>query len=228
MKKNLLIGLVVMLSLQLKAQDCESYFPLNEGSEVELHSFDAKGKLTGKSIQKLVSKEETADGLEIIVHQTVLDSKDKNQGENDLKYVCSGGTFYIDMNSMMSPQQKEGYEGTNVEVNTENLDIPSNPTVGQTLQDGYIEMKIVSESPVNMSMRIDVTNRKVEAIEDVTTPAGTFKCYKISQDVNTKAGFIKTTVQSISWYSKNAGVVKSESYNKGKLMGKEELASIKN
>jgi hypothetical protein len=67
----------------------------------------------------------------------------------------------------------------------------------------------------------------VDAIEDVTTPAGTFNCVKISYDIETKT-FMTMRASGIEWYAKDVGVVRSESYNgKGKLTGYSVLNDIK-
>jgi len=77
-----------------------------------------------------------------------------------------------------------------------------------------------------MNMTISITNRKVEAVENVTTPAGTFECYKISYDIATKM-MINVKMKGTEWYAKNVGLVKSESYNNdGKLMGSNLLTGL--
>jgi len=78
-----------------------------------------------------------------------------------------------------------------------------------------------------MNITIAITNRKVEAVENVTTPAGTFECYKISYDIDTKMMFT-VKVKGVEWYAKNVGLVKSESYSTdGKLMGSNLLVGVK-
>jgi hypothetical protein len=68
-------------------------------------------------------------------------------------------------------------------------------------------------------MTINITNRKVVGIESVTVPAGTYNCYKITYDIETKLG-IKVSSSAIQWMNKGAGSVKTETYDKkGKLLG---------
>lgn len=69
-----------------------------------------------------------------------------------------------------------------------------------------------------MNMSTTIKNRKVEAIENVTTPAGTFKCFKISYDIVTDTFLKKVTSKAVQWYSENVGMVRTESYGQnGKL-----------
>jgi hypothetical protein len=96
------------------------------------------------------------------------------------------------------------------------------------LQGGQLKIKTLINGTANpmLNQTITVSNRKVEGMEKVTTAAGTFDCVKISEDVEFKT-IIKFQVNTVSWYSKEVGLVKSESYRKGKLMGSTELSSIK-
>ena len=72
-----------------------------------------------------------------------------------------------------------------------------------------------------------ITNRKVEAIETITTAAGTFDCVKISYDVESKMMFT-IKAKGAEWYALETGLVKSESYDaKGKLTGSQELVKLK-
>ena len=71
-----------------------------------------------------------------------------------------------------------------------------------------------------------IYNRKVEAEEEISTKAGTFKCFKISYDILTDA-MIDIKGSAIEWIAKDVGAVRTESYNKkGKLTGYSELVKL--
>ena len=77
-----------------------------------------------------------------------------------------------------------------------------------------------------MNMTTKVYNRKVEAIEKITTEAGTFECYKITYDVFTDA-MIDINTKGIDWIARDVGTVRTENYNKnGKLTGYTELIKL--
>jgi hypothetical protein len=124
------------------------------------------------------------------------------------------------MRSMMSEDQMKSFQNMEVKITGDMLDIPSNPIAGQKLKDGTLNIALSSEGgPAFMNTTITITNRKVEGIETITTPAGTFECVKISYDVETKMLFTIHT-HAVEWYAKNTGMVRSENYNsKGKLDG---------
>ena len=84
----------------------------------------------------------------------------------------------------------------------------------------------MGDSGMNAGMdnQVKIHNRKVTAEEQVTTEAGTFDCYKITYDQTVTMKIMgmerKNNFQGAEWFSKDAGMIKSESYNdKGKLTG---------
>jgi hypothetical protein len=97
-------------------------------------------------------------------------------------------------------------------------------SVGQTLKDGFIEMKVSTQPGFGMNTTITINNRKVESKETVTTPAGTFDCFKISYNINAQTKMMGMNMNNLmkaeEWVSEGVGVVKTSSYNsKGSLMG---------
>jgi hypothetical protein len=78
---------------------------------------------------------------------------------------------------------------------------------------------------MNGHMNIDITNRRVNAKESVTTPAGTWNCFKITYHTKMlmKMGIgIPMNSDITEWYAPGFGVVKSESNGGGT-----EIVSIK-
>jgi translation elongation factor EF-Tu-like GTPase len=92
------------------------------------------------------------------------------------------------------------------------------------------------------TMKYHYKDRKVEAKEKVTTPAGSWDCYKITNRVDVEVDFpgmsdkakkmmetmtnqMKST--GITWFSPDLGIVKMELYQNGKLVSKTEIVSIK-
>ena len=102
-------------------------------------------------------------------------------------------------------------------VMSEDMEFPANLQPGQALKDARVKLS-VRESLTKLSYSICISKRKVEAIEDITSPAGTFSCYKITSDIELKKEGKNLSAKSAEWYAKNVGIVRSESYNpNGKL-----------
>lgn len=72
---------------------------------------------------------------------------------------------------------------------------------------------------LKQSIHMEVTNRKVEARESVTTTAGTWDCYKISYKskitIKTMGIGMPINIDGTEWYAPGFGVVKTESKNGG-------------
>lgn len=223
MKKIGLLILVLSISFTLFSQNCEMFFATEKGVFTEMKSYTEKGKLTGTTRQTITDVANSEKGIIIKVLSEQLDAKDKSLGISELEMRCEGGIFYMDMKNFMS-QGVMGDPNAEMKVDANDLAFPSNLKVGETLPDGNITMSLAAGPiPVNMSIRI--FNRKVEAIENITTPAGAFECYKMTYDMESKMG-MKITSSVKQWYAKNIGAVRTESYDKnGKLMGYSELTA---
>jgi hypothetical protein len=127
----------------------------------------------------------------------------------------------------MSQQSLESYKDMEMKIEGGNLEIPSTMKAGDMLNNGDMKMSFSSSGMTIMNMTINISNRKVDAVENLTTPAGTFECYKISFDAATKM-MVNVKTRGVEWYSKGVGLVKSETYSTdGKLMGSNVLTVFK-
>ncbi|MDD5694252.1 MAG: hypothetical protein PHD61_02970 [Bacteroidales bacterium] len=194
---------------------------------METKSYDAKDKLQGITKMTVLQKQTAGARTSVTTEVKSYDEKEKELMNTQMEVYCEDGVFYIDMKKFLDQKTMESFEGMEVAMETENMEFPSSLQVGQTLKDARITVSASTGGMKLFSMNVWVTNRKVEAIEDITTPAGTFSCYKITSDVETKM-MMKISVKSVEWYAKNMGTVRSESYNeKGKMTGYTVLTDYK-
>lgn len=224
MKKYLLsLAGSVMCLLYGNAQDCTFYFPLKVGTTIELKTFDAKDKVT--SSLKEVVLEQTPSTVKF--NCETFDKNGKSLTKGDFEVKCKDGEFVIDMSSYTRSIDMSAYKDMDVVIETDEMSIPAKPVAGQTLKNGGVTIKVNNGGMTLMNMNVKILNRKVEGFEDVTTPAGTFKCMKISYDIETQMVF-NIKAKGVEWISQTAGLVRSESYNtKGKLQGYTILTSLK-
>ncbi len=220
----LTIVVLLLVSLTVKAQDCKAYMPIEAGTTMQLTHYDKKGKITGVSSQELVAVDKKGSNTTFVVNQKFEDAKEKQVVETELSYRCEDGVFYIDMDGYLDSEQMKAYQDMDIKVTVDEMDIPASFKVGQQLKDGAINMEVTG-APMPFKMTVNVVNRKVEAEEDLSTPAGTFSCIKISQDIITKS-VVKVTVSSVEWYAEGVGLIRSETFRKGKLMGYSELTAL--
>ncbi|TRX70463.1 hypothetical protein [Carboxylicivirga sp. M1479] len=225
MKIVLLSFAFILLASITRAQECKAFIPYEKGTTTELTNYDKKGKELGTVRQELIDVVHNGNTSSYTMHQVIEDAKGKNEPmEANLTFKCVDGVFYMDMSGYLDQQQMNAYEGMEVKVSMKEIDIPASYQVGQNLKDGYVKADITG-SPIPMSFTVNVVNRLVEAEEELTTPAGTFKCVKISQEVNTKS-IINMTINTVEWYAEGVGAVRTETYKKGKLMGYSELTKF--
>lgn len=204
------------------AQDCTFYSPSEPGTELVLTTYSKPGKVKS-SVKQVTAGKKVVDGqtrLDVISES--FDAKGKSLGKGSFEVWCDGGHFYLDMRSMLSSMNLGEMGEAKIEAG--NLEFPASPTPGQQLEDAFIT--VTMQGPIPINVRIDVTDRKVEALEKITTPAGTFDCMKITSVCFTKM-LIKSETEMTDWYAPNVGLVRSETYQRGKLLTFSELTDLK-
>jgi hypothetical protein len=222
---TLIFGCV--LTAGIFAQDCHLYYPAKENTQLEYTQYDKKGKVSGTTRQKITAVKKTAGSLEADISSEHFDAKGKSLGTIQMKARCEAGIFYIDMKNYFNPDSKGSEQDLEMTVEGGNMELPWDLKPGETLKDGDMKISFGSGGMGMMNTTISITNRKVDGVEDVTTPAGTFSCYKISYDISTKM-MITVNMKGVEWYAKDVGLVKSESYSRdGKLMGSSMLTLLK-
>ncbi len=196
MKTTLFTIIFIFSVLIINAQ--ETFFPTKEGMVLTYKSFDKKDKLSGIMKYTIEKVNINGNNIDITYLCESFDNKEKLVFKEEITVHQKGDVMYIDMGNFLNKAafQQEGSIPAEVEVKGNNMEIPLNPTPGQTLPDASIEMAM-KMGIVNMKMSADVTNRKVEGIEDITVSGGTFKSYKFSSDVNTVAMGIKVQAKSV-------------------------------
>ncbi len=210
-QKLVILFAVFAGSFMVKGQDCAMYIPVKEGTKMEIQHFNGKGKLESTTNQKILKKKGDSKNMSVDVEVKSFNNKGKEDFSKVVTFQCKNGSFVMDLSGFM-PDMGKQMEGMEIKVEGAEVVIPAVLKVGQKLQDAEIKMSLVSQGMTMMSFNISIVNRKVEAYEKVTTPAGTFECYKISQDVETK-GVFKTKIHNIDWMSLNVGMVKQETYD---------------
>lgn len=209
------------------AQDCPMYYPDMENAVLEYKQYDKKGGLAGSSVQKITGIRKAAGSTEMTVNVESFDAKGKSLGTAQLTARCEGGVYYIDMKNYMNQQSMESYKDMEMTVEGGSLELPAAMKAGDLLKSGDMKMSFSSGGMSIMTMTINISNRKVEAVENLTTPAGTFECYKISYDVATKM-MVNVKAKGVEWYAAGTGMIKSETYSTdGKLLGSNVLTAIK-
>ncbi|MCD4735870.1 MAG: DUF3108 domain-containing protein [Bacteroidales bacterium] len=228
MKKVVIVFTFLFVALFISfAQDCSMYFPVEEGKQIELTQYNAKDKVQGTIKQKILKFEEKESETIIIVLNESYDKNGKEIGSGEFEMRCKEGVFYMDMKNYLDEKSMEAYDNMEVEITASDLAFPKDIKPGDQLKDASLNIKISGDEMINMGMDVFITDRKVEGTESITTPAGTFDCFRISYKINTKTFIMKIQMSGIEWIAEDIGVVRSESYNKkGKLIGYSLLSAL--
>ena len=212
MKSILSLCLIILFATAVSSQNCSKYYPMEEGTTFQYTNYNKKGKTEGTIDYKVSDVSTDGSVTSATMYMNYKDAKGKEVLQSDYKFSCSENTVRIDYQSLMSNQMLMQYQDAEMEVSGTDIEIPNDLGVGQELADANIAVKI-SMSGINMNMTVDMINRKVEKKESVTTTAGTFDCYVLYSENETKM-MMKQTYPTRVWLAEGVGMVKQESYNK--------------
>jgi len=181
MKNILLVLIITMQSYDGKTQSCNPYFSIQEGTKSTYEFYNAKNKLVSKNVNQFKNVSGSGTQLKATLLSELIDLKKGTvTGSSSSDWSCNDGVIHFTMNAMAI----EGVDMTNtsVEVNVEGdeMEIPASFEVGQSLKDVNYRITMAVSGLNMMDRKFQIKNRKVESQENVTTPAGSFDCYKIS------------------------------------------------
>lgn len=235
----LLATAALMGSSDARAQDCADHAVFHQGTVMTVAHFNPKGKELGTQTSVTESTAPIDGGVRAEIRSTSRLRGAAND-EVTLSMSCAGGDITIDMRSFLPSDQVKAYEGWEVSFDGNDLVFPSALAAGQKLPDGKMIMTLKMPGaedappglPTSTRFEVTITNRQVEAQESITTRAGTYDAYKVTFDAQFEMkGAMPMTIRSASshveWYVPGVGTVKSETWRKGKLQGRTELAELK-
>ena len=223
-----LISVLVLLLLtgNLFSQDCSNYYFLQNNKTVEMTITNGKGKESGKMTYVVSDSKKNGSSITATINSEFVDAKGKSISKATNNVKCENGVMQMDMKTFIPPMQNEQMKTGSATATDVYLEYPANMNVGDQLKDGQFNMDYETTSGLKSSIEISITERKVEGKETITTPAGTWECFKISAKnkiVSKIAGIgIPIRMDVIEWYAPGFGIVKTESKT-----GKTEITSIK-
>lgn len=228
MFKALFYLLFAVLPFVAAGQKCaEMYDYFKAGVTLEYTSYDKRDKIESVMTHRVTKIEEVNDTLIATFEINATYGKRKGEFKNTVPMKCHEGVIYADMRSIIPPaQDNEQSPDVHMEIKGTDLTFPKNMEPGQMLPDAEMQMIMRMGEMQLGNMRYKIKNRKVEALETVTTNAGEYASTKIGYDFEYK--FLGTRSNHTEvWYSPAVGMVKSVSYDKnGKLESRMELTKF--
>ncbi len=218
MKYFIFITTFFITSLGFAQSSCSKYYPMEEGTSFQYTNYDKKGKVSGYLDYKVSNVRDNGGKTTATFDINMKDKEGEQIMDSSYDISCNGNGISIDFKSMSNAQMMKQFENFEYEISGKNLDLPNNLSVGQKLDDGFMNMKI--SMGITMEVKITIKDREIIAKETITTPAGTFECYVMTSTV--EMDMMKTMKSSSKqWIAEGVGMVKQESYDeKGKLTNK--------
>ncbi|HVB04053.1 MAG TPA: hypothetical protein VNE41_10095 [Chitinophagaceae bacterium] len=233
MKKIVLASLALLTSAIAWGQSCANYYYMTNNAVITMSTFDAKGNLSGKMVYTVSNVSNSGGTVSSTINSEFFSKMGKSFFKSTGNYKCKGGQLMVDMHMGAPGGGGSPYmKNMQVHIDQSYLFYPTSFHVGDNLQDGHFHMTMTNNGHPFSTMDMSTVNRKVVGKESVTTPAGTWTCYKITftaQIDNKMMGMGKAFVTSgAEWFAPGFGLIKSESFDqKGQLQGSTELSSYK-
>ena len=233
--KSLIISVTALvIFISGAAQNCAGYYYLTN-SEVEMTTYDKKAKESGKIVYTISGVNKNGNETTASFLSEMKDEKGKSLSKGAGKYKCSNGSLFIDAKVAMPQEQMAAYKEMDVKADEVFIEYPASLAAGQSLKDVSLKMEVINKGTVFSVITLDQTNRKVEGKESVTSPAGTWECWKITYDgrfrstIGGPSGIgVPVNFKSTEWFAPGFGIVKTETYNKNdKLMGSTLITATK-
>jgi hypothetical protein len=209
---------------------CSSILWFKEGTTLEYNLTDANGKrtaITTTHIDKI-----HVDGSATIADFTNVYAEGKKVTGS---YRCEADKLFMDMKSFFennfSALKRRGMEITIKQ--DASISFPADMKPGDKLEEATFVIGTKKAGKDFMTITIVIKDRKVEGFEKIITPGGSLNCLKLSQIQSTSTSMMgrpvmKIDTKSTDWFSADAGIVKTESYDaNGKLQNRSELVSIR-
>lgn len=216
---------IVFLNAQ---ENCSKYYPMEEGSSFQYTMYDKKGKTEGVTDYTITNVTTENGTTNATFDMKFTDKKGKQVFNTDYNMSCTGDGITIDFESLFPSQMMTQYQemGLEMDITGTDIQLPNDLSVGKKLEDANVSVAM-NMSGIKMNITVDQTNRMVENKESVTTPAGTFDCYVITESTTSKTMGATQEMNNKLWLAEGVGMVKQESYKKnGNMISRMELTEF--
>ena len=192
------------------SQTCPDYYFLQNNKTIEVSIYTKKGKENGKHIYTVSNPGKSANAL-VSSELFDKDGKSMSKGTNAIK--CVNGALLMDIKMTMNEEQQKKF--ANAKAQSDNfIEYPAVLKEGDNLKDASLTMQMNSAGQ-DQTVDLNNINRKVIGKESITSPAGTWDCFKITFTskvvIKTMGLSIPVNIDVTEWFCPGFGVVKTES-----------------
>jgi len=214
-KQLLLFFFACLLSATaVTAQDCSGFYYFQQHKVTTMTVYDRKEKTSGTYVYRVIDVKRSANKINSVVEGEMNDEKGRLLSRNTAHMLCQNGVYLVDMKLLLPQQQQEQFK--NMELQSDfYLEYPARMAVGDQLKEGNFNASVKNDKGPGMDIEMIITDRIVAGEEEVTTPAGTWKCFRIRSryKIRTKVGGIGIPFQvdNAEWFAPGFGIVKTAS-----------------
>ena len=214
MKNLLLVCVFAFTNQDATAQNCASFYLLQNNKTVELAVYNNKGNANGTILYKISNQSSKGNTSAATIHTNLLDKEGKSVNKGISYVKCTNGIVMIDMNLFLPQQQTEQFNKAHAKVKNAFLEYPAAMKTGDQLKDGAFNMEI-DNNGLKQILKMQILNRKVTGTEKVSTKAGTWDCiaisYQVKLNIQTGPIAIPLNYTATEWYAPGFGIVKTVS-----------------
>ncbi|GAA3965800.1 hypothetical protein [Mucilaginibacter dorajii] len=227
-KISLIILLLVICSQFVSAQNCSQFINSINGKKFRYANQNTQGNTIGTMVCNTTKK----DASTIAAHIELFDKTSKSMGSGDSEILCTGTSIKVDMKTFIPASSLKQLGSMQMTGDTKYLTYPMNLKAGQKLEDGALTINVANNGQQMGQVLLNINNRKVEKAEKISTKAGSFDCFKITNDVSLNIKMMGMSlpfqIKIIEWFAPKLGrFAKSETYGKdGKLVATTMLEAI--
>ncbi len=183
-----------------------------------MQNFNGDNEIQGRSETYVKQVDKTANGYKATIALKVYNKDNEILSEGDYGMECDNGTVKMDLSGFVPAKSLMAFGNMEIKMEMTEMEIPSNLRAGQKLKDASLKISTVN-SPITLSLQVDMKNRQVVGKETVQTPAGSFECYKLTYDMVMDFMMGSTTMKNVQYLTEKLGAVRTETYDsEGKLL----------
>jgi len=205
-----------------------SYVPSKRNFKAKYVNYDHKNRKTFTEIWQLSGKSKDKFGNIKYNIESEITTIKQNTFYQYFHFTSKDSNFFMGAERYLDPIKLDSYQRMVIKIKADSVLLPLKPIIGQMLPEAICQASILrGTGSILMSMNVLLINRKVDGQESIETPAGKFKCYRISTDKISYSGISKSKTKIVEWYAINVGLVRMEESNKkGHLINYKVLESI--
>ncbi|KAA6434497.1 hypothetical protein FOE74_09920 [Rufibacter glacialis] len=199
---------------ETKAQECLQPLGLSKNTEFVYQVTD-KGRNHGKVTNKVVQQAADKKGVYVTTFKSArISNTNRSSTSEEYQIRCSKDTIYVDAMLLLREQVLKTFEGQDFTYSPVDIAYPLQMKVGQKLPNGSLGVKARSTNSHVSQIKMAAINRKVDAQEKITTPAGTFDAFKISYqyvvDLDAMGLPLRDVFQVEEYFSPEHGLIKCQ------------------